>query len=285
LLPGEPEAVLSREGSPNVVFPEPLTSSHPIFFAFGDSIDQVVWNVLPIFRSWSFKSLTENTQVLMKLSDSSGPLLVLQRRGRGQIVTLTTPIPEVDSRERELWNLLWANDPVPAFAILLGAFRYLSGANQSGLNYESGQPVGLPNEPLTWPSRYELFLPTAQSRRVDALEGNLNLGIFETAGTFRLRGQRAEPVARAFSVNVPEQDTSLERMERVALDEHLGRNHYRLARSQDEVESSVGQARFGQELYPLVMLFVAGLFLAEQAMSNRFYKIQFGGTKGSSNVV
>jgi hypothetical protein len=47
-----------------------------------------------------------------------------------------------------------------------------------------------------------------------------------------------------------------------------------VARKQEEVESSVGQARFGRELYPLLMLFVAGIFLAEQVMSNRFYRIQ-----------
>lgn len=59
---------------------------------------------------------------------------------------------------------------------------------------------------------------------------------------------------RALSVNVASQDTVLQRMELTSLDEQLGSEHYRIARNRTEIESSVGQARFGRELYPLLML-------------------------------
>ncbi|MEZ6080301.1 MAG: hypothetical protein R3C56_32910 [Pirellulaceae bacterium] len=85
------------------------------------------------------------------MSDGSAPFLTLESRGRGEILTLTTPIPEFDSRKRELWNLLWTSDPLPAFAILLGSFRSLSGANREDLNYEVGQAVALSNDPLSGP--------------------------------------------------------------------------------------------------------------------------------------
>jgi hypothetical protein len=160
--------------------------------------------------------------------------------------------------------------------LLLGSFRTLSGANQEQLNYMAGQPVSLTNDPLTWPSRYDLYMPQAQKRPAPpALEGMLNLGEFERPGLYRLRGQRGEPVLRSFSINVTTSDTVLRRTTTEELDERLGRGNYRVARDRNQVESSVGQARFGRELYPLLMVLVAGLFLAEQAMSNRFYKVKF----------
>jgi hypothetical protein len=221
--------------------------------------------------------LADDAQTLMTLSDDSAAILILQQRGRGQVLTLTTPIPEADSRDRELWNLLWASGDIPpGFALLLGSFRTLSGSNQEHLNYTAGQLVSLTNDSLTWPSRYDLYTPQAQLRRPPAaLDGMLNLGEFERAGIYRLRGQRGEPVLRSFSVNVAASDTLLQRTTPEELNERLGQGNYRVARDRDQVESSVGQARFGRELYPLLMVLVAGLFLAEQAMSNRFYKIKF----------
>lgn len=61
-----------------------------------------------------------------------------------------------------------AVNPLPAFAVLLGAFRSLSGANQEPLNYQVGQPATLSNDPLLWPSRYDLITPDAKLRGVSA---------------------------------------------------------------------------------------------------------------------
>ncbi len=276
LLPGELSAIAARRTSDPIIFPEPVALSHPVFSALGQSPDAVVWNLYPVYRNWTFSSLADGVVTLMKLSDGSAPFLTSQRRGRGEIITLTTPIPEFDARNRELWNLLWASDPLPAFAILLGSFRTLSGASQESLTYDVGQLVALANDPLQWPSRYDLMTPDARLQRPSALDGTLTLGQFEQAGIYRLRGQRNEAMVRSFSVNVPAGDTVLERISVEELNQRLGRDNYRLARQRSEVESSVGQARFGRELYPLLMLLVAGLFLAEQAMSNRFYQIKLG---------
>ncbi len=276
LLPGELGSIASRELSEATVYPEPVALSHPVFFAFGQSPDSIPWNVYPIYRNWTFAKLADDTITLMRLSDNSGPFLTTQVRGQGEIVTLTSPIPEFETRERPLWNLLWANDPMPAFAVLLGAFRTLSGATQDKLNYAAAQMVSLSNDPLVWPSLYDLYRPGAtQWERRSASDGTLSLGEFDQPGVYYLRGNRAEAAARGFSINVPASDTILERVLPETLDEQLGENNYRIAKDRNEVESSIGQARFGQELYPLLMLLVAGLFLAEQAMSNRFYQVRF----------
>ncbi len=46
----------------------------------------------------------------------------------------------------------------------------------------------------------------------------------------------------------------------------------RIARELGEVEKSVGEVRYGRELFPFVMLLVCALLFGEQWMANRFYQ-------------
>ena len=282
LLPGKLSKASPRATSAQASYLQPVALSHPVFHPFGQFAGEVLWNSYPVFRHWNFESIADSAQVLIKYSDDSGPALLAQSVGRGQVITMTTPIPEPSQSNRPVWNELTVGDDTwPSFFLILGCVRTLSGADQARTNYAVGEPVSLTNDPLNWPSRYELFLPTAQSRGVEAVEGRVNLGAFDQPGIYRLRGQRTQPVTRSVSVNAPASDTLLERLTPEQLSERLGDGTFHLARSRDEIESSVGQARFGRELYPLLMLFVAGLFLAEQAMSNRFYKLKFSRTQGA----
>jgi hypothetical protein len=276
------------QAEPNLAqfsFFQPVALSHPVFHLFGQS--EVRWNPFPIFQHWNIESLSASAQTLIEYSDGSGPAVTVQSVGRGQVITITTPIPDPPQSSRLMWNDLWAaGDEWPSYALLLGCVQTLSGADQAKVNYSVGELVNLTNDPLHWPSRYELFLPNAQSRgaqsrSVEALQGRINLGQFDQPGIYRMRGQRTSPVSRSISVNAPAADTSLERLTPEQLSERLGADTFRLARNRDEIESSVGQARFGRELFPLLMVFVAGLFLAEQAMSNRFYKIKFSRKQGA----
>ncbi len=280
LLPGvlaSPSARASQS-----VFFQPVALSHPVFHPFGQFASEVLWNSYPIFRHWNFESVSDSAQVLIKYSDDSGPALLSQSVGRGQVITLTTPIPEPSQASRALWNeLSVGEDTWPSFFLILGCVRTLSGADQARTNYAVGESVSLTNDPLNWPSRYQLFLPNAQSRGVEAIDGRVSLGQFDQPGIYRLRGQRTQPITRSVSINAPASDTVLERLTPEQLEERLGEGTFHIARSRDEIESSVGQARFGRELYPLMMLFVAGLFLAEQAMSNRFYQLKFSRSQGA----
>ncbi len=274
LLPGKVANPKAATSSALFSFFQPVALSHPVFHLFGQN--EVRWNPYPVFKHWNFESLSDSAQTLVDYSDGSGPAVTAQSVGRGQVITITTPIPDPAQSARPLWNELSVGEDVwPPYALLLGCVQTLSGADQTNANYAVGEQVSLTNDPLYWPSRYELFQPSGQSRGVEALEGRINLGQFEQPGIYRMRGQRTSPVSRSVSINAPAADTLLERLTPEQLNERLGADTYRLARNRDEIESSVGQARFGRELFPLLMVFVAGLFLAEQAMSNRFYKIKF----------
>lgn len=281
ILPGEIGEPIVRSQDARGTFLDPVAISHPIFSELAAVSDDVPWSLFPVFRNWNFTKLEDDAITLIKMSDNTSPAVIARQMGQGQTFTFTTPIPAVQKVGQPLWNEIWiGDDPWPGFALLLGTMRSLSGAGAVSYTYESSEPVSLPNEAGVWPTRYELFLPQAQRRRLDASDGLLTAGNFEAPGIYRLRGQLGEPIVRGFSVNTPAADTNLQRVGREQLDTLLGEGNYRFAADRGDVESSVGQARFGRELYPLLMLFVAGVFLAEQAMSNRFYKIKFRKSRG-----
>lgn len=279
LLPGNGLKIIGRDRTNRTGFLNPVAPSHPVFAELAN--EEINWQEWPVFRSWQFDSLKPGVAELITLSIDDLPLMLVQEMGRGQIITLTTPVPQRDAQGDLLWNELWMGDTFwPSWATMLGTFRALSGADSESYNHAVGVPVSLSNDTQEWPSRYELFLPNAESLRVEAVDGALSLGGFDQAGTYRMRGVRGDPIVRGFSINAPEADTFLSRIDKSTLDEQLGANNFRVALNKEELESSVGQARFGRELYPLLMVLVAGLFLAEQAMANRFYKIRFTRAQG-----
>jgi hypothetical protein len=159
--------------------------------------------------------------------------------------------------------------------LLLGAVRVLSGQLQNRTNFVAGESVVLDNDPKQFPSNYMMFAPNGERRNLQADNAALVLGSLDQAGTYRLRGLQESLTVRGVSVNTPVADTQLDRLTSPDLDALLGEGSYRVARNQNEIESSVGQARYGRELFPLLMACVAMLFLGEQAMSNRFYKMRF----------
>ncbi|MCA9127286.1 MAG: BatA domain-containing protein [Planctomycetales bacterium] len=278
LLPGALAKVNTRSVDSNRAFLTDAAWSHPVFGELSQWAEDGLWNRFPIFQSWLIRPLADDAQILMRYSDDATPAVIFQAMGRGRIVTLTTPIPEPETRTRPLWNRLWATeDALPAYGLLLGAIRTLSGADYGSMDFQAGQTISLANDARKWPQRYTCYSPNGRTRRIDAdaADGQLLLGQVDLAGLYYLRGQKNKPLVRAVSVNTLAENTDLSRLDRQQLDELLGEGNFKIAQDQSQVESSIGQARFGRELYPLLMALVAGLFLAEQAMSNRFYKIRF----------
>jgi Aerotolerance regulator N-terminal len=280
LLPGKIIDKKQRDPKDRSCFFQTAAVSHPVFHAFGQVSTSIPWNAFPVFTHWQLGAMVDGAQTLITYNDGSGDAVVIHPIGRGQVITLTTPIPE--PARRDAWNELTTGaDTWPSFFLIRGCIGSLSGADQTRFNYTAGENILLTNDPLQWPNRYELFSPESQSVSIEAKDGMLAIGQFESPGIYRLKGARTPPIARAVSVNVPAADTVLNRLDQAELTQRLGEGNFRFARSQNEIESSVGQVRYGRELYSLLMLFVAGLFLAEQAMSNRFYKLTFGGAKAT----
>lgn len=149
--------------------------------------------------------------------------------------------------------------------------RYLSGWGKYQLNYLVGQTASLENIPGVDPDHYELFAPDDEVTRIASNGNSLNIAYTKRSGAYRLRGVgKGENSVRGFAVNIAKQDLMLDGW-KSSMDKILGKSQYRVAKRKEDVESSVGQARFGSELYPFLMVVVAFVVLAEQAMSSRFY--------------
>ena len=274
LLPGTPARIVRRPVDDDSLFLVPVSATHPLFQVYESVASDVPWNLFPLRRAWELEPLKPAAQVLMTSSDHAHPALLTERRGEGQIMVLLTPLPAQGGKQS--WNeLMSGSDPWPAFGLLVGAVRLLSGQLQNRTNFAAGESVVLDNDPKQFPSNYMVFAPNGERRNLQADNGALLLGSLDQAGTYRLRGLQGSQVVRGVSVNTPVADTQLDRLASSDLDAILGQGNYRVARDQSEVESSVGQARYGRELFPLLMACVAMLFLGEQAMSNRFYKLKF----------
>lgn len=282
LLPGKLVGIQQR-GDSHAFFDVTL-KSHPVFSQFGGwtSDGASLWNQFPIYKNWELNDLVPTARVLLQMSDSGDAALVTHDIGRGQVLTLTTLLPEPENQKRDLWNLLWvADSPYPAFALLVGAFDTLSGVQHTRSTFLAGQTVSLSNDLRQWPANYTLYAKHFDAPiRLTPPEGFVDLPALSQAGVYYLRGQRDGPIVRSISANISEQATRLTRADTETLDSVFGEDNYRLAHNKDEVTSSIGQARFGRELFPMLLTLVAGLFLAEQAMSNRFYSLSFSPSRG-----
>jgi hypothetical protein len=82
-------------------------------------------------------------------------------------------------------------------------------------------------------------------------------------------------------LNLPPEQTRLDRLGPEELNDLLGLRNVRLARSRQEINRHVSLGRVGQELFPLLIALVACLWAAELLVANRFYKDEPKERKGT----
>jgi hypothetical protein len=117
-----------------------------------------------------------------------------------------------------------------------------------------------------------LFDPSGEQSSVESGEDILVCNYTRYPGIYRLKGLRPQgPIVRGFSVNVDRQEIELNRATQETLDGVLGKDNYRVAKEKSEIESSLGEGRYGRELTPYMMVMLVMLFMAEQTMASRFY--------------
>lgn len=287
LLPGIPERISRRASDDRSVYFVPDRPSHAIFQFFGGRVADAPFASLPVFRHWDV-SLKESAtgavpQTLVRYSLSGLPAVVEQNRGRGRIITWTTIVPEsLSVTDRSPWNELTSSTEWwPTYGLMLGSIRYLAGSVDEKSNYAVGQSAVLSNPSERFPEQYRLFTPRGDTSKLDVRSGNVLIPNLQLPGVYRLRGVTDRPVVRGVSVNSPANVSDLQRMEKSDLEVILGAENCRIARDLSDVEKSVGEARYGRELFPFVMLLVCALLFGEQWMANRFYQWNPGGGKAA----
>jgi hypothetical protein len=250
----------------------PVAIEHPALRELAAVGDSAPWPEFPVFKHWELEAGAEPAHTVASYANGK-PALVERQLGAGRVLMMTTPVS--DSAHDDPWNLLpTAPDPWPFLALANGIAQYLVGGSNDHANYLAGQTVDLPLAPHEQVDSYVLQMPDGTAVRQSLAPGQQNLSIAATdaLGNYRVRaGGKKEQLDRGFSVNLPGELTVLERTTPEQFTTALGENRVRVARTRDEIEIRVGQARLGRELFPLLIVAMALALAAEGLLANRFY--------------
>jgi hypothetical protein len=226
-----------------------------------------------VYRHWVLEDLSPNTQLVIPFSNNKPALFELPW-GQGRTLVMTTPISDpLQPRGRRAWNELPSGENAWPYVVLVDKMlRYLVETASTKLNYLVGETAVLPNRRDRDPERYQLFTPLDQPQDVTAAAGKVVVKFTEYPGAYRLKGHRGGPLVRGFCTNLPRSASDLTRLVRADLDQMLGAERYQLARTTDEIQRGVGEARLGREFYPLLIVLAAIILALEQILASRFYR-------------
>jgi hypothetical protein len=275
LIPGEVKRQTRRAMDDRSIFLNPILDNHPIWSIFERPIREIPWVNYPVFRHWDLENLPPTASEIAKLTGSEKPGMVERIEGQGRILVMTFPYPEPEATaQSEPWSEMFTTsaDAWPGFAMFVGTARYLATHNKHPVNYTIDSVALLDNNASQYPKVYELFNPQGEVVRVEAAEELVSFPFTRQPGQYRLRGLRPRgPVVRGFSVNIDRSEISLERVTESTLTEALGPSNYGVAKDKDDVQTSIGEGRYGRDLAPFLLVVIAMMLMAEQTMASRFY--------------
>ncbi len=271
LLPGRLTRLSSRSINDRSVTMVPEVKTHPVWLPFERPIEDIPWNKYAIFRYWEMENLDDRSMVLMRFTSGS-PALIEQIRKQGRVLTFSLPYRESakDDTPDNRWSELYGE--FPGWLLFRSSIQYLAAWNKQQLNYYVDETVVLENNVSQFPQLYKLYSPQNEETRVESADESLVYTFTKVPGQYRLKGIRPQgPVVRGFSVNVNRNEVSLERVLPNVLDKAIGKDLYRIAKDRDEVQSSLGEGRYGRDLSPFLLMVFVMMIMAEQTMSSRFY--------------
>ncbi len=275
LLPGRVTRLSSRPITDRSQSLAPFIKSHPIWVPFDTPIENIPWSRYAVYRHWVIDRLDDGSLELMKITGSELPAVIEQVRNQGRILTFTLPYhePAQDAPPDKRWSeLFYSDDPYPGAQLFRSSILYLAAWNKQQLNYYVDETVVLENNLSQFPKLYKLYSPPNEETRVESDGESLVYTFTRFPGQYHLKGVRIQgPVNRGFSVNIDRKEVSLERIQPAVLDKAIGKDLYRIAKDRKDVQSSLGEGRYGRDLSPFLLMLFVMLIMAEQTMSSRFY--------------
>ena len=274
LLPGKVKRLSNRTIKDRSVGLAPFTKNHPIWNLFDGSIQDIPWSKYAVFRNWEIEDLDDRSLVLMRFTVTELPAVIEQVRNQGRVLTFALPYqePAQDAAIDKRWSELISSEDPTGPLLFRSAILYLAAWNKQQLNYYVDETVVLENNVSQFPRLYKMYSPTNEETRVESAADSLVYSFTKHPGQYRLKGIRPQgPVVRGFSVNIDRNDVSLDRILPSVLDKAIGKDLYRIARDRDDVQSSLGEGRYGRDLSPFLLMVFVMLIMAEQTMSSRFY--------------
>ncbi len=270
LLPGRISRLTRRPQGDAII--ENIDLNHRMWAEFGREIANIPWSRFAIFRHWDIDDLKSTARPLARYTASGYPAIIEDTRNEGTIITFTTPIPDLERNGYETWNELTTSpDAWVAFGTMLGTGRYLQSSEDLRRNFTVGETAFVEwNQPVST-NRYELFHPDGTEEQVKLNGQSILYGFTQRPGHYRMRAVNSTNDVRGFAVQLAANATNLQRIRKDQLDEFLGEGNYVVAEDKDGLQQSIGQGRYGRDMAPFLLLVLAGVFFAEQAMAQNFY--------------
>ncbi|MDR2643713.1 MAG: BatA domain-containing protein [Planctomycetaceae bacterium] len=254
----------------------PTNKSTPILTSFkqyGD-VEQYPWDTQLVFRYWELEDLSLRADIALPFTDGR-PAVITQTLGRGRTVTITTPVSETNNITNK-WNVLPNNEASWMFVLLTdGITKYLTGTAEQQFIFNTGEPIIIRPTIEKMPETALLGTPDGKSIRLtpNTTQKEIAIPPITETGNFRIRsGGEQGSLDTGFSVNYHSNETAVRKIDKSQLDRFFGENNYHLVHSPKEIEQNMTRRRIGMELYTVVILLLAAIFVTEYLFATRFRK-------------
>jgi hypothetical protein len=228
-------------------------------------------------RYWQVGPLEKGSQAIARYEDAKrNPALLERAVERGRVVLFTSPldIRYVEPGSDVQWNNFWQDS---SFGLVLidRVCRYLGGeASTPELNFRCGQAPQV-TLPAGAEGPFTLSGPGTSGNRTVRLPergGPLLLREAVQPGNYLVLDGKKTPVA-GFSLNLPSEETNLERVPDEQLEAVLGKGRVaRAGQSTSLLNALSGASRPPMELLPLMMMALLVVLAVESLLANRFYR-------------
>lgn len=222
-----------------------------------------------IRRYWKVDPLADAVTIA-KYGDTSGPAALIERRlGQGRVVMLTTGVDNIS------WNDLPDLNNYVYVVLADQLVQYLSRQASGTFNHLVGDEVSLPLDRERRVKKVVVRMPDFKQRPQDvpAESKLLTLRDLSAVGSYTVdAGDKELDYHAGFSLNLPASESDLTRWEKNDLDRVLGEKRYSVSRDPASLERNVEAGRLGQEMYGIVVAFLAAIFALEQFTATWFYR-------------
>lgn len=270
-----PASLVEKKLAPaNTIFAK-ADYDHPIFNRYPNLLDRDL-TAVPILRYWAVKP-QESSRVLLRYADGNPALLERTFKGpkTGHVLLWTTPLAR--RADPSTWNELpefWS-----FFEIINQTIPYLAGTAGERLNYEAGQDAVLTVDTKVPVSSYTVQGPDPKSSYPLAAPTASDILLVPAPGKegqWSVEGKTPTGSARrlGFSVNVPTGETQVVALKPDDLDKLFGgKDDYKIADDAASLDRVQKVGRYGNELFPWIMLLILALVTAENLLANKFHKV------------
>jgi len=263
--------------------PRDISTSHPVFSVFASPEDGDLSRIL--VRRWTgVAELSRDAQVLARL-DAESPWIIEKRSGLGKAILVTTSATPQDS-----------DLPLtPLFLPLLHrTTRYLSARDAASSNVLVGEEISVPLE--SGDLEAHVVDPRGKRTALPALLQNdgLRAGFCDTQlpGFYEIEIERPQPhgeavkiSSRIFAVNLPPEESRLDRLSEETLAEIREALGLECTRDIREAASISVTQEVKVEHWPMITALAVALLFAETLLAGTFargrvpWKIEDGGDK------